>query len=94
MTCVWLVLSSAPAETVPEECQNEVHDFMIVRGKNINANLPLGKGSTHAHIINNALNKQAQQAPQASCHCQHVRAATPSQLGLRGSNKQLHAAHK
>jgi hypothetical protein len=31
------------AEVVPEECQNEVYDFMIVRGKNINANLPLGE---------------------------------------------------
>jgi hypothetical protein len=31
------------AETVPEDCQNEVYEFMIVRGKNINANLPLGK---------------------------------------------------
>jgi hypothetical protein len=31
------------AEVVPEECQSEVYDFMIVRGKNINANLPLGE---------------------------------------------------
>lgn len=38
-TCMY-----APTETVPEECQGEVYDFMIVRGKNINANLPLGEG--------------------------------------------------
>lgn len=31
------------AETVPEECRDEVYNFMIVRGKNINANIPLGE---------------------------------------------------
>jgi hypothetical protein len=30
------------AEEVPEACQEEVNQFMIARGKNINANLPLG----------------------------------------------------
>ncbi|WIA10935.1 hypothetical protein OEZ85_011100 [Tetradesmus obliquus] len=31
------------AETVPDECQEDVYQFMITRGKNINANLPLAK---------------------------------------------------
>ncbi|KAF8068300.1 hypothetical protein HT031_001987 [Scenedesmus sp. PABB004] len=31
------------AESVPEECQEEVYQFMITRGKNINANIPLAK---------------------------------------------------
>lgn len=38
---------SQDAETVPEECQAEVQEFMIVRGKNINANIPLGKHDTY-----------------------------------------------
>jgi hypothetical protein len=31
------------AEDVPDECQEDVYQFMITRGKNINANIPLGE---------------------------------------------------
>lgn len=35
-------LGNAPAETVPDECQEDVYQYLITRGKNINANIPLG----------------------------------------------------
>lgn len=31
------------AENVPDECQEEVYQYIITRGKNINANIPLGR---------------------------------------------------
>jgi hypothetical protein len=34
---------SLAAENVPDECQEDVYQFMITRGKNINANIPLGE---------------------------------------------------
>jgi hypothetical protein len=36
-------VSLPAAEEVPEECQEDVYQFMITRGKNINANIPLGE---------------------------------------------------
>jgi hypothetical protein len=47
VACVYRNLIAAmflrAAETVPDECQEDVYQFMITRGKNINANIPLGE---------------------------------------------------
>eukprot|EP00775_Hariotina_reticulata_P012795 gene12795-12923_t len=46
--CISELLSAADAgepgaELVPEDCQEEVYQFIIIRGKNINANIPLAR---------------------------------------------------
>eukprot|EP00882_Tetradesmus_deserticola_P009845 GHRQ01010403.1.p1 GENE.GHRQ01010403.1~~GHRQ01010403.1.p1 ORF type:complete len:576 (+),score=223.19 GHRQ01010403.1:287-2014(+) len=46
--CISEAISAAEAgeegaENVPDDCQEDVYQFMITRGKNINANIPLAK---------------------------------------------------
>jgi hypothetical protein len=46
--CPYWPLFSAGTENVPQECQEEVWQFLIKRGKNINANIPLGAQRQHS----------------------------------------------
>jgi hypothetical protein len=48
---VLLLCGAGHAEIVPDECQSEVYNYYIVRGKNINANVPLGKLRTKGGVV-------------------------------------------
>lgn len=73
------------AETVPDECQEDVYQFMITRGKNINANLPLGEEQAQQQLARPAEAAAAVAAivcaTGGSVMTQHV----PTQTGHRSS---------
>lgn len=59
---VWVLVA---AENVPDECQEDVYQFMITRGKNINANIPLGEQPAQ-------LGRPCRQRQQQQWHSSHA----------------------